>query len=181
MTPRLIAPLLGVMLPVMSLASQSPLELVEELDLERYQGRWYEIARLPNRFQAQCEGDVTADYALREDGRVAVINRCRRADGSRVEAEGVARRARPDGPAAALEVRFAPRWLSFLPFVWGDYRVIALDGDYRHALVGSEDRDFLWVLSRRPELERATLDELLARARQQGFELEQLVMTRQSP
>ncbi|NEZ04044.1 lipocalin family protein [Wenzhouxiangella sp. XN201] len=168
------------MLSGMSRAEQA-LELVDELDLERYQGTWYEIARLPNRFQSDCAGAVSAHYQLRADGRVDVTNRCRRTDGGWIEAQGVARRADDDGSPAALEVRFAPHWLSFLPFVWGDYRVIALGEDYDHALVGSEDREFLWVLARERELPQATFDRLIERARSQGFDTDQLVRTQQSP
>ncbi len=168
---------LALMLSGMSV-SHAGLNLVDQVDLERYQGRWYEIARLPNRFQRQCESNVTAHYRLRDDGRVEVTNRCRREDGSQVEAGGVARRADPEGPEAALEVRFAPRWMSFLPFVWGDYRILALGADYDDALVGSDNRRYLWVLSRSPELSETRLEALLKTAREQGFELDELIYTR---
>ncbi len=158
--------------------SHAGLELVDRVDLERYQGRWYEVARLPNRFQRQCASNVTADYRLREDGRIDVTNRCRRENGSYAEADGVARQADPDGSEAALEVRFAPRWLSFLPFVWGDYRVIALDEDYQYAMVGSENRRYLWVLARTPGLSDDRLRGLLEVARAQGFETDDLILTR---
>ena len=138
--------------------AREPLELIDSIDLTRYQGRWYEIARLPNRYQDQCAGEVSADYELLEDGRVQVTNRCRRPDGSWSEVQGIARRDSSDSRAAALEVRFAPRWLSFLPFVWGEYRVMALDDDYRHALVGSDDRKYLWILAREPELPRGVFE-----------------------
>lgn len=172
----LIALLLSATMAGMAHANK-PLELVDSIDLERYQGRWYEIARLPNRFQNQCDGEVSAEYELLEDGRVQVTNRCRRPDGSWSEAVGVARRDASDDRAAALEVRFAPRWLSFLPFVWGDYRVIALDDDYRHSLVGSDDRKYLWILAREPELPAAVFDDLVERARRQGFDVSALQTT----
>lgn len=172
----MIALLPGLTMAGMGQVHES-LELVDELDLERYQGRWYEIARLPNRFQARCRSDVSARYELLADGRVAVTNRCRKADGSLTEAGGIARRADADGPAAALEVRFAPRWLSFLPFVWGDYRVLALGDDYDYAMVGSDDRQYLWILARRPRIAHATLDRLVERARALGFEVDRLVHT----
>ena len=158
--------------------SFADLEVVDRVDLERYEGRWYEIARLPNRFQRQCVSDVSAEYRLRDDGRVAVINRCRREDGSYAEASGVARLSDPDRPQGALEVRFAPSWLSFLPFVWGDYRILALGSDYDHALIGSDNRRYLWVLSRAVEMDGALLEQLLERAREQGFDTEDLIPTR---
>lgn len=153
------------------------LELVEHLDLARYEGLWYEIARLPNRFQDQCAGDVTARYELLDSGRVRVTNRCRNADGSWSEAAGIARRDASDGREAALEVRFAPRWLSLLPFVWGDYRVMALDDEYTHALVGSRDREFLWILARRPVLSEAAFERLVSEAQRQGFDISRLENT----
>lgn len=169
--------LAAAMIGVSGLAGEPPLELADALDLERYQGRWYEIARLPNRFQDQCIGDVTAEYELLGDSRVRVINRCRQAGGGWSEVEGVARRDRSDGRVAALEVRFAPRWLSFLPFVWGEYRVMVLDEAYRYALVGSGDREFLWILARQPGLPTAVFDRLVAEARRQGFDTSRLERT----
>jgi apolipoprotein D and lipocalin family protein len=120
---------------------------------------------------------VTAQYELLEDGRVRVTNRCRKPDGSWSEAVGVARRNASDGREAALEVRFAPRWLSLLPFVWGDYRVMALDEGYSHALVGSRDRRFLWILARQPVLSRAVFERLVFEARRQGFDISLLERT----
>ncbi|MEE4638810.1 MAG: lipocalin family protein [Wenzhouxiangella sp.] len=175
--------LIHLPLAVMALAfssmglARSPLDLVDELDLERYQGRWYEIALLPNRFQKRCVSDTSAHYVLRQDGRVDVTNRCRRADGSWIIAEGVARKIDPDGPNAALEVRFAPRWLSWLPFVWGDYRVIALGADYEYAMVGSDNRRYLWILARQPTLETTVLERLQSTAEAQGFDLHNLEMS----
>ncbi|MFP4207611.1 MAG: lipocalin family protein [Wenzhouxiangella sp.] len=172
----LTAALLAVMLTSMVFANP-PLELVDSVDLERYQGRWYEIALLPNRFQKRCVADTSAHYELLDDGRVAVTNRCREADGSWREAEGIARKADPDGPNAALEVRFAPRWLSWLPFVWGDYRIIALGADYDYAMVGSDNRKYLWILARDPSLSAAIVDQLRDQARAQGFAVDKLVMS----
>lgn len=158
-------------------AARGPLDLVDELDLERYQGLWYEIARLPNSFQEQCLGEVTARYTLRADGRVDVVNRCTTEDGV-ASAEGLARRPDPGRPAA-LEVRFAPAWLSWLPAVWGDYQVIALDENYRWAMVGSPSREYLWILAREPRLGEGRLGALLAEAERQGFRADAVQRTRQ--
>src|SRR3982750_3224243 len=105
-------------------SSQQRLAVVSNLDLNKYAGRWYEIARLPNRFQEKCAGDVQATYTLRPDGTVSVVNECRTKDRGITRAEGVARRADFAGPASRLKVRFAPAVLSFLPFVWGDYWIV---------------------------------------------------------
>ena len=157
-----------------------PLELVETLDLERYQGRWYEIALLPNRFQDRCVAETAAEYTLLESGRVQVVNRCRTADGNLAQVVGAARRPDPERPAQ-LEVRFAPRWLSWLPLVWGDYQVMMIDADYSSALVGEPSREFLWVLAREPSLPEARLQELLSEGRRQGFDTDAVVMSRQEP
>ncbi len=155
--------------------ASEPLELVDEVDLERYQGQWFEVALLPNMFQRRCVSDTTATYALREDGRIDVINRCREDDGSWASAEGIARKQDPDGPDAKLEVRFAPRWLGWLPFVWGDYRVIALDDDYQYAMVGSKNRKYLWILARSPNPDPGIVEGLKDQAAAQGFDVSKMV------
>ncbi|MDV7393103.1 lipocalin family protein, partial [Arthrospira platensis SPKY1] len=99
-----------------------PLRAISSLDVPRYMGSWYEIAKYPNRFQRRCASDTRATYALQDDGRIQVLNQCRREDGSLMAAEAVARHVGP-ADSAQLKVRFAPAWLSFLPVVWGDYWV----------------------------------------------------------
>jgi len=115
---------------------RSPLRVVPEVDLARYAGQWYEIARFPNRFQKRCAGEVTAQYTLQPSGKISVLNRCRLENGGQIQAEGVARVASKGQPNSILKVRFAPAFLSFIPQVWGDYQIIALSPDYTHALVG---------------------------------------------
>jgi apolipoprotein D and lipocalin family protein len=167
-----------VLLLLTWLVMASNLPVADSLDLPRYMGRWYEVARLRNRFQDKCTGDVAATYTLEGD-RVRVVNECRTATGV-ARAEGVARRAAPDGPASRLKVRFAPAWLSWLPAVWGDYQVIELDPDYQWALVGEPGRRYLWILSRTPRLDEATVTRLLDRARALGFPVERMIRTPQS-
>jgi apolipoprotein D and lipocalin family protein len=170
--------ILATVLPVM--AAPTPLRVVQSVDLARYAGTWYEIARLPNRFQTKCAGEVVAAYAPRPDGRITVTNRCRTTSGETTVATGIARRV--DGqPASVLEVRFAPAFLSFLPAVWGDYQIIALGQDYDHAVVGTPDRAYLWVLSRTPQLDPALYRRLLDQAKGQGFDVAKIVETRQQP
>lgn len=152
---------------------QPPLETIAALDVARYMGTWYEIARYPNWFQKKCIGQAQADYRLLGDGKVEVINRCRTADGEISEAIGLARQKGP-ASSAKLEVRFAPAWLSFLPFVWGDYWIIDLDPDYRLVAVGEPGRKYLWILSRSPEVDPASYRALLDRLRAKGFDPERL-------
>jgi apolipoprotein D and lipocalin family protein len=157
-----------------------PLRVVPEVDLVRYSGQWYEIARLPNPFQERCAANVMATYRLRDDGRITVINRCRTQNGEQIEAEGIARLAGEGQPNSVLKVRFAPAFLSFLPWVWGDYQIMALSPDYAHVLVGDPARKYLWILARSPSLEDATYDELVEEARGQGFDVSRLQKTKQA-
>lgn len=156
-----------------------PLVVVPDLDLKRYAGTWFEIARFPNRFQAFCDGNVTATYTLLDDGTVKVVNRCRTAEGEWKEAEGKARKQDPDGSPAKLEVRFAPAFLSFLPFVWGDYWVIDLAPDYSFAVIGEPSREYLWILARSPKIDDKTYDVIIQRIRSQGYDVPRLVRTKQ--
>lgn len=151
---------------------------VESIDLERYAGKWYEIARLPNRFQSDCAGNVTAEYASRGDGTLRVVNRCRGTDNSDNVAVGTARIPDPANKAK-LEVRFAPDWLSWLPMVWADYWVIDLARDYSYAAVGEPGREYLWILSRTPAMPDATYQDILNRLTEQGFDTAALRKTRQ--
>lgn len=167
--------ILGAALPT---AAPTPLRVVPTVDLERYAGTWYEVARLPNRFQDQCVGDVVARYAVRPDGRIAVTNSCRTTEGKTDSATGVARRVEGQ-PPSILQVRFAPAVLSFLPAVWGDYQIIALGSDYDHAVVGTPDRKYLWLLSRTAQMDAALYQRLLDGARAQGFDVAQVVATSQ--
>lgn len=149
---------------------------VADVDLARYMGRWHQIALLPNRFQDFCVGDTTADYSLRDDGRVRVVNQCRDASGALRRAEGVARVNPRYGDPARLEVRFAPAWLGFLPFVWGDYWILDLTPDYGAVLVGAPDRDYLWILAREAPLDPDIYAAFVAHARRAGFPVERLVL-----
>lgn len=156
---------------------QAPVEAVPAVDLDRYAGRWHEVARLPNRFQDDCACCVTATYTPREDGRLKVVNECRTADGKRNSVEGEARLATDDGPASKLKVRFAPRFLSFLGFVWGNYWILDLADDYSHALVGSPDRKYLWVLSREPTMGEEMYARILEKAKGMGFDVTRVQKT----
>ena len=150
-----------------------PVGTVPLVDLDRYAGDWFEIARFPNRFQRQCVGDVRASYARRADGRLDVLNQCRTGDGQ-IQARGIARVV-DDRTFARLKVRFAPAALSFLPFVWGDYWIIGLAKDYSWAVVGSPDREYLWILARTPRLDAESAEAARGVARANGFEIERLI------
>lgn len=155
------------------------LQPIESLTVPRYMGVWYEIAKFPNEFQKKCVGDTTATYELNEDGRVQVVNRCRTTDGKTDAADGVARQL-GGATSPKLKVRFAPAILSFIPMVWGDYWVIDLDEKYQLSAVSEPKREFLWILSRTPQVEPAAYDALLTRLTAQGLDVSKLVRTPQT-
>ena len=151
---------------------------VDHVDWQRYAGQWYELARLPNSFQRKCVGDVMAQYSEGPDNTLQVVNQCRRDDGSMDSAMGEARKVA--GEQGRLKVRFAPRWLSWVPMVWGDYWVLALDDDYQTALVGTPDHEYLWLLSRTPQRSSAAIEPWLQRAETMGFDTSRVMVTNQS-
>lgn len=164
--PALSACLLLMAAPA---SGADPVRAVSELDIDRYAGQWHEIAHLPVSFQKKCVGDITAHYGLRSDGRISVSNACRIESGDRIVAEGVARPVA--GEPGQLQVRFAPDWLSWMPLVWADYWVIALDPEYQWAMVGEPGHKYLWILSRPPEMDRNVFNQLKAKAEAMGYDL----------
>ena len=158
---------------------RAPLQVVAPVDLKRYAGLWYEQARLPNPFQKSGAGPVTARYTALPDGTMEIRNRSQNEKGQTEEAVGIARPVKVPGlpGAGRLKVRFLPGWLGWMPFAWGDYWILKLDRDYQVALVGSPDRHYLWVLSRVPQLDEASLQAELDYARTLGFEVDQVVRT----
>lgn len=164
--------------PAVQAQTASQVRTVPSVDLDRYAGEWFEIARFPNRFQRQCVGDVRATYARRTDGRLDVVNRCRAADGE-TEARGVARIV-DERSFAKLKVRFAAAWLSWLPMVWGDYWIIGLAPDYSWAVVGDPGREYLWILARAPHLDDEALAAARTIARGNGFDVDLLATTPQA-
>jgi len=154
------------------------LQTIPSLDIARYMGTWYEIAKYPNLFQKNCVGDTRANYSPMAGGRVKVVNQCRAAGGIQTEAVGEARQIGPSN-SAKLEVRFAPAWLSFLPFVWGDYWVIELDDDYQWVVVSEPKKEYLWILSRASKMDPIQYNALLSKLRQKAFDLNKLELTPQ--
>lgn len=151
-----------------------PPPTVPKVDLPRYMGRWFEIAKYPNRFQRGCDG-ATAEYALRPDGRVDVTNRCveEGAGGKARSVRGVAKVVDRES-SARLSVTF------FWPFA-GDYWILALGERYEHAVVGSPDRKYLWILARDPALDEGTYGRILEEVRRLGFDPARLVRSVHRP
>lgn len=166
-------------------SADAPLQTVASVDINRYMGRWYQIAFYPNRFQKQCTRDVTADYKLLAYGQVEVVNTCGKADGTLDKVTGRARLQQPrflgiplSAPTstAKLEVRFAPAIISWFPGVWAPYWVIQLADDYRYSVVSEPSREYLWILARTPTLPAQDMAAIKARLQAQGFDVNKLVM-----
>lgn len=151
-------------------ASDAQPSTVARVDLERYSGRWYEVARYPNRFQKHCSGDVVVRYEPRKDGGLDIDNRCRDERGGEDRSSAVAKVVASDGSNSKLKVNFAPRVLAWLPLPQANYWILALADDYSYAVVGTPDRHYLWILSRKPFLDAAVFEELEATVRAQGFD-----------
>lgn len=150
-----------------------PLATIASLDVARYLGTWYEVAKFPNRFQRMCVANTQAEYRRHDTGQIEVINRCQQSNGEVAEAVGRARQVGgEDSPR--LQVRFAPAWLSFLPMVWGNYWVIDLEADYQLVAVSEPEREYLWILSRRLQVDPTRYQALLDRLQARGFDLSRL-------
>lgn len=149
---------------------------VTSLDLTRYLGTWYEIARLPMRYEPSDYTDVSATYSLETDGSVRVQNRAFDGKGELQESIGQAKPVDAND-RSRLEVTFLPEGLRWIPFTKGDYWVLRIDDAYRTALVGSPDYEYLWLLHREPTIDAATRDDFLGTARGLGYDLAKLIST----
>jgi len=143
-----------------------PLETVKEVNLQKYLGTWYEIARYEHYFEKGCR-DVSASYSLKDDGTIKVINRCTK-DGEKKEVVGVAYAT--DESNAKLKVSF------FRPF-YGNYWVIMLDENYNYAVVGDPSREYLWILSRTPNLDENVKNEILSKLPAMKYSADPLIWT----
>lgn len=149
-----------------------PLETVPFLDIQKYMGRWYEIASFPAWFQQDCTG-TTATYALNPDGSVQVVNKCYKSSLTGPEDTAIGNATIADTKTnAKLKVSF------FWPF-YGDYWVIDLAPDYSYAVVGHPNRDYLWILSRVPTMDARIYESILKKIQAKGFDVTRLRKTEQ--
>ena len=154
--------------------STSDIAAVRDFEPERYMGTWYEIARLPQYFERDLD-EVTAQYTLQDDGTIKVVNSGKR-DGEPKSATGAAKLKHPDAKPLTGELRVSFFW----PF-YADYRIIELAPDYSYAVVTAGSRDYLWVLSRKPTMDKTQLDTILNRTKDLGFDLGELEYPRPVP
>jgi apolipoprotein D and lipocalin family protein len=159
-----------------------PLATVDNVELGRYTGRWYEIARYPNSFETGCMG-VTADYALREDGRISVVNTCV----GRISVVNTCVEGSLDGNVRLIEgvARVVDRTtnaklaVTFFPPFEGDYWILELGEDYEYAVVGDPSRRFLWILSREPTLDEVLYEDILGRLPERSYDPNRLELVPQ--
>ncbi|WP_337873527.1 lipocalin family protein [Ignavibacterium sp.] len=157
-------------------AQQQPLKTVDYVDIKKYIGLWYEIAKIPNRFQSQCVKGTTAQYSLKDDGEIEVFNSCIDEDGETDKTEGIARIVDKQ-TNAKLEVSFFSI-IGWRP-IWGDYWIIGLDENYQWAIVGTPSRKYGWILSRTPKLEQSTLDKIFSILKERGYNPKEFEFSKQ--
>ncbi len=168
---------LSVLLMACASASYPKLETVESVDIHKYLGKWYEIARFEQSFQKGCTA-VTATYSLRRNGTVKVVNTCRKGSPKGKLKRSVGRARVVDKTTnAKLSVQFFLKWLR-LPFLSGKYWIIALGDNYEYAMVGDPTRKFLWILSRENTLDERVYLELVQKAQNLGFDTNKLLRTK---
>jgi len=150
------------------------LTVVDSVNITKYVGLWYEIARIPNSFQKNCSGTVTAMYELRQDGKLNVINRCIQEDGSSSKAKGIAKIVDPESNAK-LKVSFVQ--ILGISLFWGDYWIIGLDENYEWAIVGSPGRKYGWILSREPEFADSTMQKIFTLLETKNYNPAEFILT----
>jgi apolipoprotein D and lipocalin family protein len=170
--------LLSIQAHAMGKNSKPPVETVPSVDLERYLGKWYEIATIPQSFQKQCTGNVTAEYAMVEDGKISVINSCDTANGKRSIATGRAKVV-DTNTNSKLKVTFV-NIFGWQFLFGGDYWIIGLGQNYSYAVVGAPGRDYAWILSRFPDMHMDQLVEASQVLTKQGFDTCSLITTIQT-
>ena len=168
--------LMFIVLSSLIFAQKNPPITVKYVDLKKYVGLWYEVAKIPNSFQDQCIKNTTAKYTLTEDGEIKVTNSCIDEDGEVDDASGVVRVVDKKSNAK-LEVSFVS-FLGWRPF-WGDYWIIGLDENYQWAIVGTPNRKYGWVLSRTPNLDNTTLDKIFGIIKDQGYDPKKFEISKQ--
>lgn len=170
-----ISLLFGIMIGCIKLSYANAVTPITDFNSNQYLGTWYEIARLPNRFENKCTVPITANYLINPDNQnqLIVVNQCNTKDNNPDIATGVASFVE-FANIGKLKVTFLPKWLRWLPFGYGDYWVLYTDYD-TVAVIGSPDHEYLWILARMEDLKRDVLEKALLVAKNQGFYTDKLI------
>lgn len=171
--------LLGLGAATMAYAKDEPLKTVDKVELDRYLGVWYEVARKPLYFQKKCDRNVTATYTLNENGNINVDNRCYSHDGKLNQSVGEAF-IQNQPYNSKLKVSFLPSAIRWMPFGRGDYWILKIDADYQTVLVGEPGRKYMWVLSRTSQPNEKVVKEYLDYAKSVGYDLGDVINTKQT-
>ncbi|WP_324626629.1 lipocalin family protein [Acinetobacter sp. MD2(2019)] len=159
-------------------AAEKPMQTVPKLQLDRYLGVWYEIARKPMYFENKCKQNIRATYGLNEKGNVTVENRCEGENNQIHRAVGEAFVVNPP-ENTKLKVSFLPKAIRWIPIARGNYWVLKLDDQYQTVLIGEPSRKYLWLLSRQPTISEATFNDYMNTAQNLGYSIQDLIITKQ--
>lgn len=176
--PQALTAVSALVAAVVAKNAKKALASAAHVDLDRFVGSWFEIARLPEAGDKECVSDARATYA-RTDNGLRLLSLCRRQDGSIRRSTGRARLA-DDATQARFKISYSHPALDVLPFVWSDYTIVDVADDYSTAIVGAADRKHLWLLSRQPFVADSARQDFLNKARAQGFDCSALVFTQHS-
>ena len=164
----------GILSSSAAYAEPKPLVAAEKVELDKYLGVWYEVARKPMYFERKCIYDITATYTLNENGNIVVDNKCYDAEGNLQQSVGEAFIA--NAPFnSKLRVSFLPEGVRWIPLGRGDYWIVKLDDDYQTVLVGEPRRKYLWILSRTAQPEKAQIHDYLNYAKTQGYAIDDVI------
>ncbi len=158
--------------------SNNSIQPVQQIDLQKYLGQWYEVARKPLYFQKVCDHNVTANYSLKENGNIKVDNRCFDKNDKLKQSIGEAY-VKNAPQNSILKVSFLPSAIRWIPIGRGDYWILKIDENYQTALVGSPNKKYLWVLSRDAHPDQSIVNEYLDYAKSLGYNLGDLITTTQ--
>ena len=166
--------LTGLAVGTIAYAQAKALPTVEKVELDKYLGVWYEVARKPMFFERKCAFNVTATYTLNENGNIVVDNKCADQDGDLQQSLGEAFVV--NAPFnSKLKVSFLPEGVRWIPVGRGDYWILKLDEDYQTVLVGEPRRKYLWVLSRIPNPKKEIIHEYLNYAKSWGYDIHDVI------
>lgn len=174
--PQAVTAASALVAAVMARNAKKALASAAHVDLDRFVGSWFEIARLPDRQDKDCVSDTRVTYARTDDG-LRLLSLCRRDNGTIKRSTGRAKLA-DDATQARFKISYSHSALDVLPFVWSDYTIIDVADDYSTAIVGAADRKHLWFLSRQLTVADAAHQDFMNKARAQGFDTSALVHTR---
>ena len=170
----------GILSSLAAYAEPKPLVAAEKVELDKYLGVWYEVARKPMYFERKCIYDITATYTLNENGNIVVDNKCYDTEGNLQRSVGEAFIS--NAPFnSKLRVSFLPEGVRWIPVGRGDYWILKLDDDYQTVLVGEPKRKYLWILSRTPQLKKEQIQEYLNYAKSQGYNVSDVIYPEHRP